>query len=97
MSRARDYVPSNPAQFNSFMRNLIDYVSQKITAWGHIPQDRFDELEEAYGAFVTAFSYTQGPHTPAQNLARTEVQFGFRERITRRSPTAMTALSLFGT
>jgi len=70
----RDYVPRNPAQFNSFMRNLIDYVSQKFTAWGHIPQDRFDELEEAYGAFVAAFDATQGPHTPAQNLARTEAQ-----------------------
>jgi len=30
MGRARDYVPSNAAQFNSFMQNLIDYVSGKI-------------------------------------------------------------------
>ena len=70
----RDYVPRNPAQFNSFMVNLIDYVSKKITAWGNIPQARFDELEGAYGAFRTAFDYTQGPHTPAQNLARVEAQ-----------------------
>jgi len=72
--RRHDYVPSNAAQFNSFMLNLIDYVGEKITAWGHIPQARYDELVEAYGAFNTAFSHTQGPHTPAQNLARTEAQ-----------------------
>jgi len=70
----RDYVPQNAAQFNSFVLNLIDYVSGKIEAWGHIPQARFDELVEAFGAFNTAFSHTQGPHTPAQNLARTEAQ-----------------------
>ena len=74
MSRARDYVPSNAAQFNSFMRNLIGYVSEKMPVWGHIPQARFDELDEAFGAFSDAFSVTQGPHTPAQNLARREAQ-----------------------
>ena len=71
---ARDYVPQNPAQFNSFVRNLIDYVSEKFTAWGHIPQDRFDELETAYGAFYSIFGATQGPHSAPQNLARREAQ-----------------------
>jgi len=73
-NRRHDYVPRNPAQFNSFMRNLIDYVSQKMSVWANIPQGRFDELEEAYSAFYTAFDNTQGPHTSAQNLARNEAQ-----------------------
>jgi hypothetical protein len=72
--RRHDYVPQNAAQFDSFMRNLIDYVSDKFTAWGHIPQERFDELVEAYGVFIGAFSATQGPHTAPQNLARREAQ-----------------------
>ena len=67
-------VTQNAAQFNSFMLNLIDYAGEKLSAWGHIPQARFDELVEAYGVFNTAFSHTQSPHTPAQNLARREAQ-----------------------
>jgi len=57
--RRHDYVPSNPAQFNSFMLNLIDYAGERLSAWGHIPQARFDELVGAFGAFNTAFSHTQ--------------------------------------
>jgi len=73
-TRRHDYVPRNPAQFSAFMQNLLDYAGMRLNVWGHIPQARFDELVEAFGAFNTAFSHTQGPHTPAQNLARTEAQ-----------------------
>jgi hypothetical protein len=30
---ARDYVPHNAAQFNFFMKNLLDYVAQKSAEW----------------------------------------------------------------
>jgi hypothetical protein len=72
--RKHDYVPSNAAQFNAFMQNLIDYASGKLSDWSGIPQERFDELVSAFGIFSTAFEATLGPHTPAQNLARREAQ-----------------------
>ena len=72
--RVHDYVPQNAAQFRSFVVNLIEYVSEKITAWGHIPAERFNQLNESFGVFAAAFDQTQGPHTPAQNLARKEAQ-----------------------
>ena len=74
MSRARDYVPSNPAQFRSFMRNLLEYLSANAAAWTNIPHERLDELAIVYRVFETAFDATTGPHTPAQNLARREAQ-----------------------
>jgi hypothetical protein len=72
--RRHDYVPQNPAQFGAFMQNLLDYADMKLNVWTNIPQARFDELVGAYEAFQAAFQATIGPHSPAQNLARTEAQ-----------------------
>jgi hypothetical protein len=71
---SRDYIPQGAAQFNSFMRNLVDYASNKLGEWGNIPHDRLYELTNAFSAFEAAFQETLGPHTPAQNLARREAQ-----------------------
>jgi len=74
MSRARDYVPSNAAQFNRFMINLLDYVSAKSGEWTNIPEERIEELGAVFNIFAAAFEATQGPHNPAQTLARQEAQ-----------------------
>ena len=62
---SRDYVPQNPAQFRSFMRNLLEYLSANAAAWVNIPHERLDELAIVYRVFETAFDATTGPHTPA--------------------------------
>ena len=74
MVKKHDYVPQNAAQFNVFMRNLIDYVKSKQEEWVHIPEDRFDELVDAYLIFETAFEAAFGPHTSVQTQARREAQ-----------------------
>ena len=72
--RRHDYVPQNPAQFHAFMENLMQYAGSKLSAWPNIPVERMNKLMLAFAAFKTAFMATTGPHTPAQNLARTEAQ-----------------------
>jgi len=74
MSRARDYVPSNAAQFNAFMHNLIDNVKSKKTEWTNIPKERLTELVEMYVIFETAFQATMGAHTAAQTIAQQKAQ-----------------------
>jgi len=74
LNRRGHFIPQNAAQFNAFMRNLLDYLAAKMAEWTNIPQERIDELAIAYRMFEEAFAATLGAHTPAQNLARTEAQ-----------------------
>ena len=64
-SSNRDYVPTNPAQFQVFMQRLIDYVNPKVYAgsggsgsaeWSNIPYERFSELKTSFEAFSSAFT-----------------------------------------
>ena len=78
MSRARDYVPSNAAQFYLFLGHLIQYVQTQLDAtplvWTHIIKERFDQLGQRYGEFSQAFVNHQNNPTPANTLARNEAQ-----------------------
>jgi hypothetical protein len=71
---ARDYVPHSAAQFNVFMRNLLQYVASKLEVWTNIPQARFDELSTLYGIFTTAFNNAVATPTPANHERRNEAQ-----------------------
>ena len=72
--RRHDYVPTNPAQFNLFMTNLLAHVYARRLQWAVIPLARLTELSDSYNDFKEAFDETVGPHTSAQNLARRETQ-----------------------
>jgi len=78
MSRARDYVPSNAAQFLLFLGHLNQYVQTQLNAtpvvWTHIPEDRFSLLGQRYATFAEAFTNHQNNPTPANTLARNEAQ-----------------------
>ena len=82
MSRARDYVPSNAAQFNLFMQNLLHIVEGKILspgggappAWNHIPGDRFEALNAVYTEFTQAFQTAVDTPTHGNILRRQEAQ-----------------------
>jgi hypothetical protein len=73
-----DYIPHNAAQFNAFMKRLLDYVVTKIPAvnpeWPNIPQDRFFLLNDSYTAFEAAFNTALEAPTPANILRRREAQ-----------------------
>nr|AGS54115.1 hypothetical protein [uncultured bacterium contig00021] len=64
MSR-HDYIPANAAQFNFFMRNIINYCNAKIEEWTNIPEDRLTELTIAYTQFANALSAAEETPTSA--------------------------------
>jgi len=43
MSR-QDFIPRPDAAFDTFYRNLVDYVMSNNSRWGHIPQDDVDNF-----------------------------------------------------
>ena len=82
MSRARDYVPTNAAQFQVFMTRLIDYVNPKVYAgsgggsaeWSTIPYERFQTLKESFEAFSSTFTVSVESPTHANVIRRQEAQ-----------------------
>jgi len=82
-SSNRDYVPTNPAQFQVFMQRLIDYVNPKVYAgsggggsaeWSNIPYERFSELKTSFEAFSSAFTVAVEAPTHANIIRRQEAQ-----------------------
>ena len=77
-SRRGHYIPSNAAQFNVFMKKIIDYVALKTDKdnpeWPDIPQARVRALGDKYEAFVAAFNKAIETPTHAMILARQEAQ-----------------------
>ena len=57
MSRARDFIPANDAEFDNRFKNLVEYVLMKINGtpkeWDHIPQRYINELAAAYDDWYT--------------------------------------------
>jgi len=74
MARQSNYVPSNAMQFGAFLRNVLDYVNQKKTAWGHIPAGPISALTTLHDAFADLLEETSGQRTPAQTHARNAAQ-----------------------
>jgi hypothetical protein len=77
-SSHRDYVPQNAAQFNVFVRNIIQYVEAKTAgadaAWTNIPQDRTAILKDSHLLFEQAFNTALETPTRANTLRRQEAQ-----------------------
>ena len=67
--KARDYVPSNDAEFDNWFRNIIEYVAQKTDKdnpeWTHIPREAINALEAAYADWRKYYEPALQPHTPA--------------------------------
>jgi hypothetical protein len=65
MSTSTDYIPSNPAKFDAFFKNIVQYVSDKCSgatpAWTHIPQAALTELVAKYAAWSAAYGPTLKP------------------------------------
>jgi hypothetical protein len=65
MSSKEDYIPSNPAKFDAFFKNIVQYVSDKTSgatpAWTHIPQAARTELVTRYTAWNAAYGPTLKP------------------------------------
>ena len=61
----KDYVPQNSQKFDTWFRNLTQYVSTKTTGtapeWTHIPAQERDEFVGAYAQWYPDFSPTLNP------------------------------------
>ena len=76
MSRAKDFIPGNDAEFDHWFRNLVEYVVLKTNNsppdWDHIPQRYVNELVDAHDDWDNCYKPTLKPHTPAQTTVKND-------------------------
>ena len=86
MSRV-DFIPRPDPAFDTFFRNIVDYVIANNGRWGHIPQDNVDQLEQDFVGWREAYEQTLVPHIPQitheKNRVRTEKERALRAFINR--------------
>jgi hypothetical protein len=73
MSR-QDFIPRPDAAFDTFYRNILDYVDGNNSRWGHIPQNDVDQLEQEFTAWHEAYERTLVPHIPQLTLEKNRVR-----------------------
>jgi hypothetical protein len=73
-----DFIPTTEAAFDSWLKFLVQYVTQKCSgstpAWTHIPQAALTALANAYAAWYTAYSKMTGPHTTVDREAKDDAK-----------------------
>jgi hypothetical protein len=82
-----DFIPRPDAAFETFIRNITDYVLDNNARWKHIQQNDMDEIESQFSLWHTAYEKTLTPHSPQltaeKNRVRTEVERYLRRFINR--------------
>ncbi|MDR2617791.1 MAG: hypothetical protein LBC62_02865 [Treponema sp.] len=70
MANKKSYIPHSDAEFDTFVRNILMYVSMKCDSnppvWTHIPQEARAALAEHYAAWHAAYEITLTPCTRPQ-------------------------------
>ena len=69
-----DFIPRPDPAFDTFYRNIVDYVLDNNGRWGHIPQDSVDQLEQEFTAWREAYDPTLSPHIPQLTLEKNRVR-----------------------
>jgi hypothetical protein len=73
-----DYIPRPDEAFNTFFKNINQYVGLKTTGtnpeWTHIPQAAQTELLSAYTAWYSAFVLTLKPHSSVETKEKNRVR-----------------------
>jgi hypothetical protein len=69
-----DFIPRPDAQFDVFFRNLVDFVLDNKTRWGHIPEDDAGDLEDQYTQWLKAYEVTLVPHIPQLTAEKKRVR-----------------------
>jgi len=82
-----DFIPRPDAAFETFFRNLTEYVIDNAVRWGHIPAPDVVALELEFTRWHTAYAATLVPHIPQltleKNRVRTETERALRAFINR--------------
>ena len=87
----KSYIPQIDADFDTFFKNIIQYVAVKTAGstpeWKHIPSEDQDELNAVYALWFTAYSRTLKPHplqvTREKNRAKKTAEKALREFVNR--------------
>jgi hypothetical protein len=74
----REYIPTNDAEFNSWVNALIAYILLKCSGsepeWTHIPKETITELQGVIAVWVAAFDKVQVPHTKVDTEAKNDAK-----------------------
>ncbi|MDR3234395.1 MAG: hypothetical protein LBT46_12170 [Planctomycetaceae bacterium] len=78
MSAKKNYIPSRDADFDTFFKNLYQYVGERtggnVPQWTFIPGTATSELNDAYSLWETAYAAVKMPHTSVETLAKNEAR-----------------------
>jgi hypothetical protein len=69
-----DFIPRPDAAFETFFRNVTDFVLDNKARWGHIPQVDADRLEQDFDDWNNAYEKTLVPHIPQLTAEKNRVR-----------------------
>jgi hypothetical protein len=73
MSRKKSFIPSSYPLYDTFFKNVCQYVNTKCTGgtpeWTHIPAAERTALNDAYADWYTFYARVKVPHTKADTAA----------------------------
>jgi hypothetical protein len=70
----RNFIPRNDEAFDTFYRNLVDYVIDNAARWRHIRQDDVDALEQQFNGGAQIFDKTRVPNIPQLTAEKNRVR-----------------------
>jgi hypothetical protein len=68
------FIPRNDEAFDTFYRNLVDYVIDNAARWGHIKQADVNALELQLDDWTVVFDKTRVPHIPQLTAEKNRVR-----------------------
>ena len=71
---SRHYLPSNAAQFDLFVQNMLSYIKNNHHLWKNIPSEAVDKLFKLHNEFSNALRQAKENPTTAYRNARNEAQ-----------------------
>jgi hypothetical protein len=71
-----NYIPRSDGKFDSFFRNLINYLTTKTSGatpvWTHIPPAAMTALNILFDNWCVAYDVVKGPHNPVETEMKNE-------------------------
>jgi len=80
MKITHDYIPSDAAQFRSFMLNLLRYTEEKSQEWD-IPSEALEILSGLYADFIQAFNTAAASPGSLTMIAQKKAQIKVTESL----------------
>jgi hypothetical protein len=81
MSNTHDFIPRPDAAFDTFYRNITDYVLDHYATWKHISQEQAYELESDFTDWTQTYEKTLVPHIPQLTAEKNRVRVTMERRL----------------